>query len=109
MSPDLHHHGETRTGGSPHSNNLVVAGGGANRYPHTSITSVAGPAPCVPRGILYDPEQLPADRAEPLRVEDVDEDGLTEFLANYGPAAAQVDVYSWDGAAYVYQETLSVS
>ncbi|MGC9400131.1 MAG: FG-GAP repeat domain-containing protein [Anaerolineae bacterium] len=41
------------------------------------------------------------------RTSDLDGDGLTEILASYGPAAAQTDVYAWNGAAYVYQETLS--
>jgi len=41
-----------------------------------------------------------------VRLEDLDGDGLVEILASYGPAAAQTDVYGWDGQAYVYQQTL---
>ncbi|MGD1994207.1 MAG: hypothetical protein PVI59_13525 [Anaerolineae bacterium] len=44
-----------------------------------------------------------------VRVEDVDDDGVAEILASYGPAAAQIDVYGWNGQAYAYRETLSGS
>ncbi len=40
------------------------------------------------------------------RAEDVDGDGSIEILASYGPAAEQTDVYTWDGQAYVYRETI---
>jgi hypothetical protein len=40
-----------------------------------------------------------------VRVADVDGDGLDEILASYGPATSQIDVYAWEGQAYVYQET----
>lgn len=40
------------------------------------------------------------------RVQDMDGDGIFEILASYGPAAAQTDVYAWDGEAYVYQRTM---
>jgi hypothetical protein len=41
-----------------------------------------------------------------VRVEDTDGDGLAEILASYGPAAGTIDVYGWDGQAYVHQETM---
>jgi hypothetical protein len=39
------------------------------------------------------------------RVEDIDGDGLSEILADYGPATRYIDIYAWDGQTYVYQET----
>lgn len=41
-----------------------------------------------------------------VRIEDIDGDGLAEILASYGPATSWIDVYAWDGEAYVYQQTL---
>ena len=41
-----------------------------------------------------------------VRVEDIDGDGFSEILADYGPASQHTDVYAWDGEVYVYQETL---
>jgi hypothetical protein len=42
-----------------------------------------------------------------VRLEDVNGDGLDEILASYGPAARYIDVYGWNGEAYVYRETLN--
>ena len=42
-------------------------------------------------------------------VDDLDGDGRDEVVARYGPAAVYADVYSWNGEAYVYQETLGGS
>jgi hypothetical protein len=56
-----------------------------------------------PHGGYFDGQEAFGEKG--ARWADVDDDGLIEILAGYGPAASQTDVYGWDGAAYVYQET----
>ena len=57
-----------------------------------------------PQGGHFDGQDAFGEKG--VRLEDLDGDGLAEILASYGPAAAQTDVYGWDGQAYVYQQTL---
>jgi hypothetical protein len=38
-------------------------------------------------------------------IEDMNEDGTPEILAAYGPAAAKIDIYRWNGQAYAYDQT----
>jgi hypothetical protein len=56
-----------------------------------------------PHGGRFDGQEAFGEKG--ARWADVDDDGLVEILAGYGPAASQTDVYGWDGEAYVYRET----
>ena len=60
-----------------------------------------------PQGGYFDGQEAFGETG--VQVEDVDGDGVAEILASYGPATSQIDVYAWDGEAYVYQETLDAA